>query len=473
MSKLRSYLTTMAAGWALWSGTAGSASLAPCTLPDVDRPARCGVLEVAENRQRPDGRKLQIHVAVVPASSGTSQPDPIVILMGGPGEEAIAAAGHYAGQFASLLEDRDLLLIDQRGTGKSNGLRCDLHSKVEPQVVLRDLYPLASVRECVARLSRQADLTQYTYAHFAEDLEHVRGSLGYGPLNLFAGSYGTRAAQVFIRMHPDSVRTVYFGSVVPIDVPTPPTFAKSTDDAIDRIFAACAADAACRAAFPDLPKELTEILSRLDAGVRVSVPGSAQPASLSRGRVVERFRSISYRRDGAGTLPWIVHQAHGGNWQPVVDSLMSDVGARSFDSDVSMGLLFTITCNEDIPFIDERQVEAARRTTYLGDYRVRQQQAACALWPKVSLPKDYRSPVRSSVPALFVSGDHDPATPLWMTERAAVGFSNRFEVVMRGYGHTEWNECVARINERFVATGSVAGLEKIACGGPLPLKFKT
>jgi len=193
---------------------------------------------------------------------------------------------------------------------------------------------------------------------------------------------------------------------------------------------------------------------------------------LSRGRVVERLRSISYRRDGSGTVPWIVHQAHAGNWQPLVDSLMSDVGARAFDSDFSFGFFFNNTCNEDIPFMDEREL-ARSRNTFLGDYRVRQQRAACALWPKVTLPPGYRSPVRSAVPAFFVSGDYDPGSPLWTTDHAAKGFTNRYQFVMRGYGHTEWNDCVGRLYERFVTSGSVAGLDKIACGAPLPLKFKT
>jgi pimeloyl-ACP methyl ester carboxylesterase len=458
--------------WCASTRAAGNVPLSPCTIPDLDRPARCGVFEVPENRERHNGRQLQIHIAVVPASSGQSRPDPIAVLMGGPGEEAIIAGGIYAKQFAPLLKERDLLLVDQRGTGKSNGLRCDLHSNLDPAIVLRDLYPLDKVRECATRASQQADLTQYTYAHFAADLEQVRRGLGYEQLNLFAGSYGTRGAQVYIRNHPKSVRTAFFWSVVPIDVPTPPTFAVSTDDVLNRIFQACAADSACHAAFPEVRKEFAEILSRLDAGVRVPVRGSAQPVLLTRGRVVERFRSISYRREGAGTVPWIVHQAHAGNWRPIVDSLMSDVGARSFDSDFSFGFFFNNTCNEDIPFMDEQEV-AKSRGTYLGDYRVRQQRAACALWPKFALPPGYRSPVRSSVPALFVSGDYDPGSPLWTTDHVAKGFSNRYQFVMRGYGHTEWNDCVSRIHERFVASGSVAGLDQMDCGAPLPLKFKT
>jgi hypothetical protein len=91
----------------------------------------------------------------------------------------------------------------------------------------------------------------------------------------------------------------------------------------------------------------------------------------------------------------------------------------------------------------------------------------------VKLPDGYRSLVRSSVPALFVSGDYDPALQLWTTDHVAKGFPSRFQYVMRGYGHTEWNDCVASLYEKFVVSGAVAGLNKLSCGTPLPLKFKT
>jgi pimeloyl-ACP methyl ester carboxylesterase len=466
---------TIAAASALLCGFANASERTPlseCKLPELDRPARCGIVNVLENKQRPDGRRIPIHVAVVPASSGRSLPDPILILMGGPGEESLPSASFYARQLALVLQDRDLLLIDQRGTGKSNGLRCALHSDRDPAIVLRDVHPPTSIRDCAKRLSTQADLTQYTYAHFAKDIEHVRQSLGYDQLNLSAGSYGTRAAQVYIRTYPTSVRTAFFGSVVPIDVATPLQFAKAAQTAFGVIFDACADDVACRAAYPNLRQEFATILSQLDSGsVRVTVPGSTQPVQLYRGRVVERLRSISYRREGARTLPWLIHQAHAGNWRPITDSLLSDMDPRAF-SDISFGLFFTITCNEDIPFVEKTQIATATDGTYLGDYRLRQQQAACELWPKVSLPSDYRAPVHSSVPALFVSGDLDPAAPLWYTTRTAAGFSNRFELVMQGYGHTEWNDCVGRIYQRFVSSASVAGLNEMSCGPPLRLRFK-
>jgi pimeloyl-ACP methyl ester carboxylesterase len=195
----------------------GSVALAPCKLPALAEPARCGVLDVPENPNHPSGRRLQIGIAVIPAT-GQAQLDPIVPLMGGPGEATISEAASFAEQFAPLRRDHDILLVDQRGTGRSNALRCDLYSAEDPATSLRDLFPPAAVKRCEQQLILRADLTQYTYMHFANDLDQVRRALGYGKMNIVGGSYGTRAAQVLMRAYPQSVRTAYLGSFVPIDI---------------------------------------------------------------------------------------------------------------------------------------------------------------------------------------------------------------------------------------------------------------
>jgi pimeloyl-ACP methyl ester carboxylesterase len=147
--------------------------------------------------------------------------------------------------------------------------------------------------------------------------------------------------------------------------------------------------------------------------------------------------------------------------------------ARDAEQDLSFGLFFSITCSEDVPFVNEKEVAAATRDTFLGDYRLRQQQAACRLWSRAKLPKAYRQPVRSSSPTLFVTGDLDGGTPLWFTDRVAQGFSNHVAVVVHGQGHTEWNECVARKYEQLVRSGSALGLNSPSCP-PIPLPpFKT
>jgi pimeloyl-ACP methyl ester carboxylesterase len=439
--------------------------LEPCALPGLSEPARCGTLDVPENPAKPDGRRLQIGVAVIPAT-GKAQPDPLVPLMGGPGESAISEVGYFAQLFAPLRRDHDILLVDQRGTGRSGALRCDLFSADDPAVSLRDLYPLAAVKRCEQQLSARADLTQYTYLHSSSDLEQVRRALGYGKLNLFGASYGTRAAQVFVRVHPQSVRTAYLGSVVPVDVITPLIMARSAQAAIDNTLEACAAEPACKAAFPNLRQEFAQVIARLESGdVRVTIPGRSGTFPIHRGRVMEWLRSMNYRPGPAAQLPWMIHRAHLGDFAPFVEGVLEN--ARGADDALSFGLLFSITCNDDVAFMRDEDIVRETQGTYLGDYRARQQQAACRQWPRVTYLPGYRSPVRTAVPTLFVSGDTDGATPLWMTQHAAPGFSNRLEVVLGGKGHTDVSDCIPGLYEQFVRRRETRGLDASACK-PVP-----
>jgi pimeloyl-ACP methyl ester carboxylesterase len=441
--------------------------MSQCQLSGVTGPARCGTLSVLENPERPDGRRLAVHFAVIEACSGKALPDPIVVLMGGPGEKAIESASIYVKQLAALLSDHDLLLVDQRGAGESAPLECHLFSPADPAASVRDAFPPAAVSRCARELEKTADLTRYTFPYFASDLESVRRALGYGRLNLFGGSYGTRAAQAYLRQYPQSVSTAYLGSPVPIDAGGPLDFARTEQAALDQVFERCAAQAACRTAFPNLRDEFKQLVMRLDAGeVRVHVPGASHLVVLSRGRVAEWVRHQLYRPRDAAALPRFLHNAYSGNWSPMVDNMLSD--ARDADQDLAFGLFFSITCSEDVPFVDEKEIAAATRDTFLGDYRLRQQQAACSLWPRADLPKDYRQPVRSSSPTVFVTGDLDGGTPLWFTDRVAEGFANHVTIVVRGQGHTEWNACVASKYEHLVRSGSVQGLDSPACP-PIPL----
>ena len=429
----------------------GAIVLSPCRVPDFKYDARCGVLGVPENPNKPDGRRLSIAVAVIPAVTQPALADPIVVLMGGPGEDVITAAGLLADQFAQLRQNRDLLLVDQRGTGQSGALHCDLYSAEDPAASLRDVFPPAAARRCAQRLRAK----------------QVRLALGFGALNLFAGSYGTRAAQVYVRAYPQSVRTLYLGSVVPLDAANPLPFAKTAQTALENLLSDCAADSACHAAFPNLRDEFREISARLDSGaVRVAVPGRTGAVPLFRGRVAEWMRSKLYRPKSASTLPWLIHRAYEGDWSSVVDELLAD--AKATDEALSLGLLFSITCNEDVAFVHEKDIWPATAGTFLGDYRVRQQQTACDPWPRVSLPKGYRAPVQSPVPTLFVSGDADGGTPLWYKEHVAPGFSHRVELVAKGQGHTEWSDCISRLYQRLVRSGTVNGLDPSCDAVPRP-----
>lgn len=462
-------LTTPGAGQI---GHALPVFLQPCAVPGVQKSARCGAIEVLENPDRPGSRKLEIHFAVIPAASGHALPDPIVPLMGGPGEAAIEAGQAFVEQLAPMLNDRDLLLVDQRGTGESGALRCDLYSPDSPVENLQNLFPLARVESCAKDLATHADLTQYSCRRFVDDLEKVRRLLGYGPVNLLAGSYGTRAAQVFARAYPSSVRTIFLGSVVPIDVALPLPFAQAAQSMMERTLAACDADASCRSAFPHLRDEFSQIMERLaSGGVVVRVSGHAGTVALSQGRVAEWFRSLLYRPSSAARLPWLIDRASKGDWAPIVNGILE--AARDIDNDLSFGLFLANTCSDDVPFIREDEVAAATANTFLGDWRVRQQQAACKAWPHSVASASYREPIHTQIPTMFVSGDSDGGTPLRFTEHAAPGFENRIEVIMSNRGHTEWASCVETLYQRFLNQGSVRGLDASACSHLTRPPFKT
>jgi pimeloyl-ACP methyl ester carboxylesterase len=439
---------------------AKSGVLTPCELPGVKRPAKCGVVEVPENPDKPHGRRLELAVAVIPHQASESHDDPIVPLMGGPGEDAISSAEYFVGIYGSLLNDRDLLLVDQRGTGKSNALRCTLYDPQNPDRGLRDVFPPAAIEKCVKQLGRHADLTQYTYKHWARDLEHVRTALGYSQLNLQGGSYGTRAAQIFMREYPRSTRTVMLHSVVPFDVATPLTMAKSAEGVRQKAFEACAAESACAAACPDLRKEFGDVARKLESS----------PAGLDRGRVAEWFRSQTYRPYSSTELPWMIHRAHEGDWEPIKRGILAQ--SAGIDSALSFGFLLAITCNDDVPFMSEADIAAETRDTFLRDYRVRQQQAACAHWPRNPTPTD-RTPVKSSIPTMFLSGDSDGASPMWFVERVAPNFPQRAEIVVGNQGHTEWSDCAGRLYEKFVRSGSADDLRGAKCDAIPRPPFKT
>jgi pimeloyl-ACP methyl ester carboxylesterase len=443
-------------------GHALPVALQSCSVPGVERTARCGAIEVLENPDRPGSRKLEIHFAVIPAAKGHARPDPIVPLLGGPGEAAIETGQMFVERLAPMLNDRDLLLVDERGAGQSGVLRCHFFSPDDPAESLQNLFPPARVASCAKDLARHADLTQYSYRRFADDLEKVRRTLGYGRLNLFAGSYGTRAAQVFVRTYPGSVRTIYLGSVVPIDIPIPLPDAKGGQGTLERTFAACEADASCRSAFPHVRDDFSELMDRLASGrVFVKVPGHAGTVELSQGRVAEWFRSLLYRPSSASRLPWLIDRASKGDWAPIVQGILED--ARDADNDLSFGLLLSITCSDDLPFVRPEEVEAATRNTFLGDWRLRQQQAACIAWPHSVAPASYRDPIHTQIPTMFVSGDTDGGTPLWFTEHAAPGFQKRIEVIMSNRGHTEWAPCIEMLYRHFLNQGSIQGLDASAC----------
>jgi pimeloyl-ACP methyl ester carboxylesterase len=418
-------LTALLAG----AAAAQTLTLAPCRLPGVEHEARCGQLARALDPARPDGPTIDVHVAVLPALARHARPDPVLFLAGGPGQSAIELAGHVQRLLGPLGRRRDLVLVDQRGTGRSAPLACPRGpgelAGVDAQV--------AHLLACRDELARRPDLggpdglRHFTTPRAAEDLDAVRRALGAAQVNLVAVSYGTRVALEVMRRFPQTVRRAVLDGVAPPDMALPSSSALDAQAALDALFDACAADAACRARHPALPAQWQRALERLPATVTLAdaLTGAPTPATLTRDAVLGALRLALYSPLLASALPFAIDEAAQGRWQPLV-GLGQALTAGARQPVVAAGAHFGVVCAEDPP-----RVAAPPPATVFGDSVGRLYERVCAAWPRGALPAGFDALVPAPAPVLLLSGGLDPVTPPRHGERVreALGAQARHAVV--------------------------------------------
>ena len=443
-----------------------SVKLTPCDVPGIPIKAQCGTHEVFEDRAARKGRKISLRIVVLPATGPNRAPDPIVYIAGGPGSSAVEDAPGLLDIFRKLRESRDLVFIDQRGTGESHPLNCTFYNPADLQSYLEYFYPLEDVRKCRAELEPKADLKLYTTPIAMDDLDEVRSALGYPQLNIFGGSYGTRAAMVYMRQHPKSVRTVTLLGVAPTNQFMPQDFALHMDRALNGVLAECAADQACNQVFPNLRAETKTVLAQLirgpvDVEVRHPDSGEKVKVKLSRNLAAEAIRYMLYNPVQASRVPLFLHLAAEGNFGPLAEAALNY--RRNLVGTGSNGLYLSITCAEDLAWIKPGEGERRAANTFLGDYRLQQQREACALWPRGPIPSNYSELIRSDAPVLILTGEWDPVTPPSNGEAVARHFSNSLHVVVphgaHGFGGLEGVDCILRLNTEFVERGTIKGLD--------------
>jgi pimeloyl-ACP methyl ester carboxylesterase len=441
-----------------------SLRLQPCELPGIAGGGRCGTLEVFENRSTRTGRQIGLNVVVIPAQRAASALDPVFWLEGGPGAAATQAMGPVSQQYLQgLRADHDLVFVDQRGTGNSNPLKCDDIGETPANLdaYFGKLFPTDRIRACREKLEKVADLTRYSTSIAMDDLDDVRQALGYAKIHLAGASYGTLAAQVYMRQHPDQVRSAFLIGVTTPGFRLPLPFARAAQNALERMFVDCAADPACRAAFPDLRNEFAAVLARFDRGpieVKVIDPatGRLRPVTLERESYVERLRALLYSTNGARFIPLVVHQAFLADFGPfqTMATRYSLGGAVA-----SRGMYFSVTCSEMTPFITEEEIAAETRGTFLGDRRVRAHLAACREWPRADVPRSFLDPVKSTIPVVLFSGDADGATPAWFAEAAVRFLPNGIQIKAPHTGHQIDGPCTWDLMQAFVRNPSVRQLD--------------
>ena len=448
-----------AAAFTLKPRTLGKIALQPCRTQDGNTEGLCGKYEVFENRQSQRGRKIALNIMVLPAVSDKPAPDPFFALAGGPGQSAVEAFS-LAGFVTKVRQNRDVVLVDQRGTGASNPLPCELRSARDAQSIFGEYVPMDKVRDCRAELEKKADLTQYTTPIFVDDLDEVRQALGYSKINIFGGSYGTRSALVYLRQHGDQVRTLTLEGIAPPDYRVMLAFPRTIQSSVDGVIDLCAADEACHKDFPDLKKEFQEVVERLDkepAHFEVNTPNGKQAVVLSRGAFVANLRPMLYVPVLVSRFPYIVHRAYQGDWS--IFGAITVALRGELEKAIDRGMSISVICAEDVPGITEAIIQRETRGTYLGDYQVRMYQKACSEWPHGTVPKDFHASVHSAVPALLISGALDPATPPVESEQAARALTSSRRIIVKQGTHGTGSSCIDGLISQFVDQGSGAGLD--------------
>jgi pimeloyl-ACP methyl ester carboxylesterase len=456
----------------------GPLALAPCQLSAHGRgerlSAECGTLLVPENPADPAGRQVGLRVAVVRARGRSPAPDPLFFLTGGPGQAASESFVRISFAFKELNNQRDIVLVDQRGTGQSNPLECPL---AEDPLQIDTLAEIADgAAACLAQL--EGDPRFYTTAIAMDDLDRVRAALGYEQINLYGASYGTRAALTYLRQDPGRVRAAVLDGVVPPEQPLGLYVARDAQRALDLIFARCAVEPACQAAFPDLPAEFSALADRLDAApapVALEHPLTGEPVTfdLTNDAFASTIRLLSYSPETVALLPLLIHTTHEQDDFRLL-AAQSLIGGSQLAEEISEGMSTAVLCSEDAPFITPAEAEAANAGTYLRGAQTDQLAVVCPRWPAGAIPADFKAPVSVDVPVLLLSGEADPVTPPANGEQVAASLPNSLHLVAPSQGHNiVMRGCLPRLARDFIERGHLEGLETDCVKAIAPLPFFT
>lgn len=441
--------------------SAGADLLEGCTLDDGTS-ARCGWVSVPEDHGQPGGAQIRLRVAVLPALGTSEAPDPWVILVGGPGLAATEHGPALARQLGEARRQRDVVLVDQRGTGSSAPLDCPELSEPDLAAELADDFDPKLVRACAARLDVRPEL--YTTLPAAHDLAHVLETLGYERANVYGGSYGTRAALVFAEHHPERVRTLVLDGSAPRELRLPASFSLDGRVAFDALLADCRAEPECSERY-DPAAALAQLLADLDSGartVRVRDPYTSERTrvALSREAVAGGVFGLLYHPALSTVLPLVLDRAVAGEWGPFVAAASSL--ARRINEARSVGMFFSVVCLEDVPRLTEQDL-AATSDGFLGAAPQRALERACRAFLGESPPRlaeGYFSPGTVHAPTLLLSGQLDPVTPPRWATRVSARLPRSAHVVVPAAGHGAiLADCVPNIVAEFVADADPASVD--------------
>lgn len=451
--------TTLTAGTSAQTRPA----LVPCTLPGVGGVTLCGRIAVPERRENPGGRQIELNVVILKAGDSAAAPDPLVFLAGGGVLPATRFAPMLARAMADVRRSRDLLLVDQRGTGGSNPLHCSLQLSALREKASDTAAIRQRVAGCIAELAGRADLGAYTTTRAMHDLEHVRSALGYGPLNLWGLSYGTKAAREYLRLYPAHVRSLVLYGVIPRASAWWHEQGMNAEAVLREYDRLCGGDMPCRSAFPNPRAALDELLSRLERQP-VRVGDSVLVTATDVRRAVYNRMGESWR---AVTIPLLVKLALEGDVAAFVPP------AQPEPPPIPRGVFYNLTCSEEFPRISGAMIRSTGQGTVIGSSSVLQHQALCRHWPAAPVDSGLWQEVRSTVPALIMNGALDHITPPRYARSVAELLPRSRLLIVPSRGHNDFDPCMAQIIRQFVLRPDPARVDTACLRQAPSLRFPT
>src|ERR1700722_16282403 len=272
--------------------------------------ARCGILQVPEDPARPGGATIDLSVAVVPALNRRTAAAPLFLLAGGPGQAASDLYASFAGAFARANRNHDIVLVDQRGTGRSAPLKCaypdDWQSAPDDMRQLRQ-----ATLACLEKFGSRVRF--YTTSVAVADLDQVRSALGYARIDLYGSSYGTRVAELYMRHYPQSTHAVILDGVTYPEQAIGPDTPSDGEHSLNLIGARCRVSPDCAGAYPELQSELAGLRHRFGREIQtvnLNDPSSGLPLQIQFGRTMlnAALRFLSYNASEASLLPTLIPQ---------------------------------------------------------------------------------------------------------------------------------------------------------------------
>lgn len=429
--------------------------------------SRCSIFQVPENYEAPDARQIDLKVMVIPALNDLLEADPLFLLAGGPGQAATDLV-QVAQIFSRVRTDRDIVLVDQRGTGELSPFDCQMGEEQEQAQEVEALDPefeeiielqLQILRDCLQTMEASAEF--YTTDIAMRDLDAIRQYLGYSQLNLWGASYGSRAALAYLQAYPEFTRAVIIDAIAPPVISLPLYNERDASASLQKILDDCAGNDDCSAAYPELSEHYRQLIERLVIPQAVTIVDdsdfSSTETTLADFEFLSVLRQVLYSREAQRLIPLIIEQAWQGNFKPVLA-----LSSQYSEAEINQGMFLSVICNEDYSLIDAALLAAESDSEYLIQSEMfnRFVYEACAIWPKRELDQEYFAAVSVDKPVLIFSGTLDPITPPQWGDLVHDALPNSMHFVLQGFAHgTPFTQCTSAMMNNFIELGDFSELE--------------